>query len=138
MVATVVIKAPDIWGESRLTKHRQEIERVMVKEIKGFELRLNANIRRSDQAYLANVLSIQAALPGGTLANANAAPTFVNSLTSGTIAGTPATVGGVQPAATATTPIVRTNIYTGTTATTANFAGFVSGNVGLELTIELD
>ena len=134
---TVVIKAPDIWGESRLTKHRQEFEREMEKQITGFELRLNANIRRSDQAYLANALALQAALPGGTITNANAAPTFVNSLTSGTIAGTPAQVGGQQPAVTDTTPIARTNIYTGTTATTANFAGFASG-IGLEPTIELD
>ena len=57
---TVVIKAPDIWGESRLTKHRQEFEKEMEKQIGEFQLLLNANIRRSDQAYLASALAIQA------------------------------------------------------------------------------
>ena len=137
---TVVVKAPDIWGESRLTKHRQEFEREMEKQITGFQLLLNANIRRSDQAFLANALAIQAAVsPGATLANAQSqSPTFVNSLTTGTIESppNPASAGGTV--AETNLPIARTNIYTGAAAQ-HGFTGFdASGNVGLEPTIRLD
>lgn len=61
---TVVAKAPDIWGEARLTKHRQEFERQMAKELDGFEFRLNAAISRSDQALLTSALAIGQAISG--------------------------------------------------------------------------
>ena len=123
---TVAIKAPDIWGESRLTKHRQEFEREMEKQITEFQLLLNANIRRSDQAFLSQALAIQAAVgAAGSTAPGTSSSTFVNSLTSGTVASTPATVtgttGSTPPASEAATsesnlPIARTNIYTGVAA----------------------
>lgn len=133
---TVIIKAPDIWGESRLTKHRQEFEREMEKQITKFELLLNANIRRSDQAFLSNALAIQAALPGGSPPPAGgAASTFVNSLTTGTVVD----ANGAKVTDAGNPPIARTNIFTGTTGV-HGFAGFsdTSGNVGLEPTIKLD
>ncbi len=135
---TVVIKAPDIWGESRLTKHRQEFERVMEKEVNGFELLLNASIRRSDQAYLANALAIQAVATGGSMEANTKGQTFVNSLTSGTIAGTPGSTDPETIANPGNTPLARTTIYTGTTGTLAQFGGFGDGKIGLEPTIKLD
>lgn len=68
---TVVAKAPDIWGEARLTKHRQEFEREFAKEVENFEFRLNAAISRTDQAFLANALSISAIGSGVTLGQNN-------------------------------------------------------------------
>jgi hypothetical protein len=63
---TVVAKQPDIWGEARMTKHRDEYERIMQKELDQFKLRLNASIRQSDQAYLANAFALTAAASDGT------------------------------------------------------------------------
>ena len=71
---TVVAKAPDIWGEARLTKHRQEFERVMARDVDNFEFRLNAAVARSDQAFLANALAISAL--GGGISAADQAPTL--------------------------------------------------------------
>jgi len=142
---TIVIKAPDVWGESRLTKHRQEFERVMAAEVDGFELLLNASIRRSDQAYLANALAIQAALDRrtapGTAANPTQVPglgnlALVNSLTTGTI---------TDPNSSTNPPINRTNInQLDAGQAGARFVGFDGlGDdhlpaVGLEPTIRLD
>lgn len=63
---TVVAKAPDVWGEARLMKHRQEFERQLSAEIDKFSLHLNAAISRTDRAFLANALAISAALGGRT------------------------------------------------------------------------
>lgn len=126
---TVVIKAPDIWGESRLTKHRQEFEREMEKQITKFELLINANIRRTDQAYLANALAIQAALPGGTLPTAGA--TVNTTVDTAAPTSSPASVND-------NSPITRTNINTEIHGTAA-FDGFAeAGKIGLEPTIKLD
>ncbi|MBT6155823.1 MAG: hypothetical protein HOK71_21560 [Planctomycetaceae bacterium] len=63
---SVVAKQPDVWGEARLTKHRQEFEEVMAKEKDNFKFTINAAISRSDQAFLANALALQAAATGST------------------------------------------------------------------------
>ncbi|TWT87714.1 hypothetical protein Mal64_32570 [Pseudobythopirellula maris] len=63
---SVVAKQPDIWGEARLTKHRDEYERVMFGELGGFDVRLNAAITSSDGAFLAQALALSAAATGGT------------------------------------------------------------------------
>ncbi|MGE0538313.1 MAG: hypothetical protein AB7O68_25345 [Pirellulales bacterium] len=55
---TVVAKQPDIWGEARLNRHRQEFEREMLKDLSTFQVRLNASISRSDQAYLGVAVSL--------------------------------------------------------------------------------
>ena len=50
---SVVAKSPDIWGEARLTKFRDEYEKMMFRELAGFEVRINASIAQSDSAFLA-------------------------------------------------------------------------------------
>lgn len=59
---TIVAKSPDVWGQARLTKYRVEYEKVMEAEAKKFEATINAAISRSDQAFLLNALSLQAAV----------------------------------------------------------------------------
>ena len=59
---TVGVKRPDVWGESRLTRHRQEIEQRLAAELDSFQLRLQGSISVRDQAFLANALAIQATL----------------------------------------------------------------------------
>jgi hypothetical protein len=57
---SVVTKTPDIWGESRWTRHRFEYESVLKKELERFEVKLQGSLRRSDQAFLGMALSLQA------------------------------------------------------------------------------
>ena len=61
---SVVPKAPDVWGEARLTKYRREYETQMAAQLAEFQATINAAISRSDQAFLASALSLQAAVSG--------------------------------------------------------------------------
>ena len=49
---TIVAKQPDVWGESRLTRHRDEYETQIFKRFdeSRFTANLQGAIRRSDQA----------------------------------------------------------------------------------------
>ena len=58
---TIVAKQPDVWGQSRLTRHRQEYEDELRKQLGEFEVRANAAIRRSDQAFLGMAMALEAA-----------------------------------------------------------------------------
>jgi len=62
---SVIAKSPDIWGEARLTRHRQEFERQMAEQLDKFKPTINAEISRSDQAFLTQSLAIAAAIQGG-------------------------------------------------------------------------
>ncbi len=66
---SVVAKHPDVWGESRLTKFRNEYEQELSRRISCFEVRDNAAILRSDIAFLASATSLGLALEGGTTPN---------------------------------------------------------------------
>jgi len=59
---TIVAKHPDVWGEARLTKHRDEFERIMRAELGGFETRLSATVAQADQAYAVTAIALSAAL----------------------------------------------------------------------------
>lgn len=61
---TIVAKAPDVWGQARLTKFRRDYETQMQKQLDQFKIKLNGAISRSDQAYLANAVAMQAAVSG--------------------------------------------------------------------------
>ena len=61
---TVVPKSPDVWGQARLTKHRQEYERTMEKQLGAFKETMQGAIRRSDEAYLGMALSLGSASKG--------------------------------------------------------------------------
>ncbi|HLC41834.1 MAG TPA: hypothetical protein VJO34_09445, partial [Methylomirabilota bacterium] len=51
-VGTITVKEPDVWGEARLTKHRQEFEEHLGKRVGTFKEVISARIRRSDAASL--------------------------------------------------------------------------------------
>lgn len=63
---TIVAKQPDVWGEARLTRHREEYERMMAPMLDQFEIRMNAALRRSDQSFLGMAMAMQAAVEGQT------------------------------------------------------------------------
>ena len=58
---SIVAKAPDVWGQNRLTQHRAEYEKQMQKQLGLFEPRASASLRRSDQAFLGMALALQSA-----------------------------------------------------------------------------
>ncbi len=143
---TVVVKVPDVWGESRLTKHRQEFERIMAQKVDQFEILMNASIQRSDQAYLANALAIQAAASPNTAGGIPPATdiNIVQSLMEDeaiTAAPAPPADAAAAEAAAAKgsdAPISRSAgiyNYSGLTGAGSNFE---KKKLGLEPTIELD
>lgn len=64
---SVVIQHPSVWGQARLTRHREEFERVMRDDLCNFEPTLQGALSRSDQAYFSNSLALGMAA-GGTQA----------------------------------------------------------------------
>lgn len=61
---SVVAKQPDIWGEARLTKHRDEYERMMFTELGEFGPTINASFAQSDSSFLSQALALSAAATG--------------------------------------------------------------------------
>ncbi|WDQ16453.1 hypothetical protein [Rhodopirellula sp. P2] len=68
---SVVAKQPDIWGEARLTKHRDEYERMMFREIDAFNATINASISQTDSSFLAQAVALSNAA-GATVTPADA------------------------------------------------------------------
>jgi len=60
---SIVAKEPDVWGQSRLLRHRVEYEDQLHRQLGLFTERSSAAIRRSDQSFLGMALAVQAALP---------------------------------------------------------------------------
>ncbi|MFM8986873.1 MAG: hypothetical protein ACKONH_12620, partial [Planctomycetia bacterium] len=58
---SIVAKQPDVWGQSRLTRHRVEYEEQMRRQLGMFTERTSAAIRRSDQAFLGMAFAVQSA-----------------------------------------------------------------------------
>lgn len=81
MNGTVVAKSPDVWGEARLTAHRQEFEQVLAQELYGFDKsRINGAEFVSDQAFMAFALALNARR--GPAASAVPLPTITQNATS--------------------------------------------------------
>lgn len=76
---TVVPKQPDVWGESRLTKYRHDVEKQLEKQLVKFEPTLQGSIRRSDTSALAMALAVDSVETGTSDVNAanNAAVTLI-------------------------------------------------------------
>lgn len=66
---SVVAKHPDVWGESRLIKFRNEYEREMSAQLGSFAPTINATIARSDLAFYSRAAGLGLALNGGTAPN---------------------------------------------------------------------
>lgn len=74
---TVVAKTPDVWGEARMTAHRQEFEDVLKRELYLFQKnQINGAEYVSDQAFLAFALSMGKNVQG---AGATPPPITINS-----------------------------------------------------------
>jgi len=58
---SIVAKQPDVWGQNRLTRHREEYEDQLRARLDSFEVVSTAAIRRSDQAFLGMAMALQAA-----------------------------------------------------------------------------
>ena len=65
---SVTAKGPDVWGQARLTRYREEIEEQLRPQLGKFDeqLRLQGQVARSDQALFvtATALGLAAAPPG--------------------------------------------------------------------------
>jgi hypothetical protein len=64
---SIVAKHPDVWGQSRLTRHRVEYEQQLSQELGKFADLNNGSLQRSDQVFLGMALSIQAAARGQSI-----------------------------------------------------------------------
>ena len=58
---SIVAKQPDVWGQSRLTRHRHEYEEQLRRQLPLFAETSQAALRRSDQAFLGMAMALQAA-----------------------------------------------------------------------------
>jgi hypothetical protein len=74
---SVTAKVPDVWGQQRLTKYRDEIEQQLSDERGNFKPYLQGNLSRTDQAFAVNATALSLlAVPdksGGAAAVASAA-----------------------------------------------------------------
>ncbi|MBL8820318.1 MAG: hypothetical protein JNL58_30115 [Planctomyces sp.] len=61
---SIVIKTPDVWGESRLMRHRSEVENQLEARLNSFGFRINAIQSTRDAAFLATAIAIQEELNG--------------------------------------------------------------------------
>jgi len=59
---SVVAKQPDVWGQARLTKYRDEFEQQMAAELPNFTFALQGSSSVSDQAYVADAMALSAAV----------------------------------------------------------------------------
>jgi hypothetical protein len=64
LYGTVVPKTPDVWGEARLTAHRQEFEEILKRELTEFNKNaINGAEVVQDNAFLAFALAMNAGIP---------------------------------------------------------------------------
>ena len=136
---TVVAKAPDVWGEARLTNHRAEFEEQFAEKVSEFEVRLNGSIDRSDQAFLANAFMLSASLSGPG-SGGGSPPAISASQINNVLPGVQATDldgKGVDGKGAAPSPI---NMYVSKPGGLAGLGDFGNGTekIRLDQTIELD
>jgi len=119
---SIVAKQPDVWGQSRLTRHRYEYESQMKAQLGNFQDLNNASISRSDQSFVGLAMAMSQGSSGVTPQSFTTVQNMISDPTnpsSGVIDRTaPFTTGTQQP-----------------------FASFGMGNnnaVSLEPTIHLD
>jgi hypothetical protein len=68
---SVVPKQPDVWGEARLTTHRQEIECQLRDRLNKFDSNLQASLRRTDLADLSLSIALGFATDGRAVPQAS-------------------------------------------------------------------
>lgn len=93
---TVVAKAPDVWGQARLTQHREEFERQMAAQLTAFTANLNGEIARTDQAFLAQAIALSAVL-NESKQSGSSDPSVVPAINLSTVTGMVSGITGVSP-----------------------------------------
>jgi hypothetical protein len=63
------VKSPDVWGQNRMTRHRDEFERTMYKQLNGFQEILQAAQRKADLAVLTSATALSFSPPGAPAAS---------------------------------------------------------------------
>jgi hypothetical protein len=76
---SIVAKQPDVWGQSRLTRHRAEYDEQMRRQLGLFTERTTAAIRTSDQAFLGMAMALQSASGQRRTSQQTAVPEAVGS-----------------------------------------------------------
>ncbi|MFT3883084.1 MAG: hypothetical protein QM703_25960 [Gemmatales bacterium] len=122
---SVVPKQADVWGQARLSRHREQFEAQMSEELTKFNSSLQGALARSDQAYFANALALSAAASGdSTTKNAQSTTVQTNLADPNTLISSPATDA---------TLITRNGARSATAAATV-----ATGGLSLEPSIMLD
>lgn len=117
---SIVPKAPDVWGQARLTKHREEFEQYMAVELGNFQVLMNGSLTRADSAFAAQAVALGASA-GRAPRNGflNPPPANITSIVPGpttttvvsSVAGTPPPAGtqgatAIVPVNEASTPLL--------------------------------
>jgi hypothetical protein len=124
---SIVIKTPDVWGESRLMRHRSDVENQLEARLNSFDFRINAIQSTRDAAFLATAIALQEQIGGGVGAlTTDSTSTATQSLISDpNVTGTDK-VSNIVPRREFSTP----GTFTGTSSKAIN--------VAIEPVIELD
>ena len=80
----ITVKAPDVWGQARLTAHRWEFEQEMAKQLDKFGFSTQAEIAVSDQAFLSQAIALGSASQGGSVPGTTTTVTTAENTTSTT------------------------------------------------------
>jgi len=122
---SIVAKHPDVWGQSRLTRHRAEYEEQLRAQLGGFQEINNASLRRSDQAFLGLALALGESTASGSSTKPAQASASVTTMIS-------------NPASDTSGVIARTPPFAATEKPFATFGLDNANAIGLEPTIHLD
>ncbi len=131
---SIVAKHPDVWGESRLMRHRYEYEEQMAAQLGQFKVLMNAALRRSDQSFLGMAFALQAAAGGQTLPDGTPVPIPGTTGSGGVFTEVSGMVS--DPSAANSGTIVRSGPFA-LPKEMAGF-GFEDASLSLEPTIQLD
>jgi hypothetical protein len=130
---SIVAKHPDIWGQSRLTRHRHEYEEQMQARLGAFQELNNASLRRSDQAFLGMALTM-----GQTPATAGRAATTTTAKPVEATATVTNLISNPTGGATAGETVISRTAPFAVSTPFAPFGLDANNAIGLEPTIHLD
>ncbi|MEW4566621.1 hypothetical protein AB1L88_02020 [Tautonia sp. JC769] len=144
----IAVKSPDVYGQNRLTNHRQEFEDEMDKELDQFQLRLQSFQRRADAASLMSSSILRAGIGTKTttvedsenvqLVEPPSSPTNpTGNFLANSIFTRDAEGGGIS-ATGFLTPSSLTNFIGENATLGSSLAGFDQPGIGLEPTVVLD
>jgi hypothetical protein len=95
---SIVPKAPDVWGQARLTKHREEFEQYMSAELGNFQVLVNGALTRADSAFAAQAVALGASAGRPRAGILAPPPAGVTTIVPGSSTNIVSTVAGTTPA----------------------------------------